>query len=143
MIPACNISCTNFSNSFLAFSLLRSPSFSAISLSHALKLTRSWIEISISLYHGWNLTQSWIQGNHLVLIISRFVFPLKSQFRNLCFLWSLNFTICVLWFVPLGYIGLWTGQYITTLNSEFVIQVENAILVRTPRFLWACGEGLR
>ncbi|XP_057414891.1 rhodanese-like domain-containing protein 10 [Lotus japonicus] len=45
--------------------------------------------------------------------------------------------------VHFGYIGLWTGQYFTTLNSEFVSQVENAIPRKDTKLLVACGEGLR
>ncbi|MED6121279.1 Rhodanese-like domain-containing protein 10 [Stylosanthes scabra] len=45
--------------------------------------------------------------------------------------------------VHLGYIGLWTGQYLTTLNPEFVGQVEVAIPDKASKVLVACGEGLR
>nr|ACU24082.1 unknown [Glycine max] len=45
--------------------------------------------------------------------------------------------------VHFGYIGLWTGQYLTTLNSEFLSQVENAIPGKEAKLLVACGEGLR
>ncbi|XP_027336854.1 rhodanese-like domain-containing protein 10 [Abrus precatorius] len=45
--------------------------------------------------------------------------------------------------VHFGYIGLWTGQYLTTVNSEFLGQVENAIPSKDTKLLVACGEGLR
>eukprot|EP00256_Glycine_max_P069182 XP_025983777.1 rhodanese-like domain-containing protein 10 [Glycine max] len=46
--------------------------------------------------------------------------------------------------VHFGYIGLWTGQYLTTLNSEFLIQVENSIPTgKETKLLVACGGGLR
>lgn len=45
--------------------------------------------------------------------------------------------------VHFGYIGLWTGQYLTTVNSEFLSQVENAIPGKDAKVLVACGEGLR
>ncbi|KAJ1396168.1 Rhodanese-like domain [Sesbania bispinosa] len=45
--------------------------------------------------------------------------------------------------VHFGYIGLWTGQYLTTLNSEFLSQVENATPAKDTKLLVACGEGLR
>jgi len=45
--------------------------------------------------------------------------------------------------VHFGYIGLWTGQYLTTVNSEFLSQVENHIPGKDTKLLVACGEGLR
>lgn len=45
--------------------------------------------------------------------------------------------------VHFGYIGLWTGQYLTTVNSEFLIQVEKAVPGKDTKLLVACGEGLR
>ncbi|KAK7390376.1 hypothetical protein VNO78_25681 [Psophocarpus tetragonolobus] len=45
--------------------------------------------------------------------------------------------------VHFGYIGLWTGQYFTTENSEFLGQVENAIPHKDTKLLVACGEGSR
>ena len=45
--------------------------------------------------------------------------------------------------VHFGYIGLWTGQYFTTINSEFLAQVEMAIPNKDTNVLVACGEGLR
>ncbi|XP_010037697.2 rhodanese-like domain-containing protein 10 [Eucalyptus grandis] len=45
--------------------------------------------------------------------------------------------------VHFGYIGLWTGQNFTTLNSDFVEQVEAVVPDKDARILVACGEGLR
>ncbi|KAE9611050.1 hypothetical protein Lal_00015916 [Lupinus albus] len=45
--------------------------------------------------------------------------------------------------VHFGYIGLWTGQYFTTLNPEFLSQVEMVIPGKDTKVLVACGEGLR
>ncbi|MED6196118.1 Rhodanese-like domain-containing protein 10 [Stylosanthes scabra] len=45
--------------------------------------------------------------------------------------------------VHFGYIGLWTGQNLTTLNPEFLGQVEVAIPDKASKVLVACGEGLR
>ncbi|BAT97391.1 hypothetical protein LR48_Vigan11g114800 [Vigna angularis] len=45
--------------------------------------------------------------------------------------------------VHFGYIGLWTGQYLTTVNSEFLSQVEKAVPGKDTKLLVACGEGLR
>ncbi|KAL2337749.1 hypothetical protein Fmac_012195 [Flemingia macrophylla] len=45
--------------------------------------------------------------------------------------------------VHFGYIGLWTGQYLTTVNSQFLSQVETAIPGKDAKVLVACGEGLR
>lgn len=46
--------------------------------------------------------------------------------------------------VHFGYIGLWTGQYLTTLNPDFLTQVRNAIPGgKDTKLLVACGEGLR
>ncbi|KAJ3682828.1 hypothetical protein LUZ60_013055 [Juncus effusus] len=44
--------------------------------------------------------------------------------------------------VHFGYIGAWTGQLFTTINGEFVPQVEEAVK-RDEKLLVACGEGLR
>ncbi|WJX49041.1 Rhodanese-like domain-containing protein 10 [Trifolium repens] len=45
--------------------------------------------------------------------------------------------------VHFGYIGAWTGQYLTTFNSEFLSQVENVVPGKDSKILVACGEGLR
>ncbi|KAK4253267.1 hypothetical protein QN277_010591 [Acacia crassicarpa] len=45
--------------------------------------------------------------------------------------------------VHFGYIGLWTGQYLTTINPDFLSQVEMAIPSKNTNILVACGEGLR
>ncbi|XP_057521554.1 rhodanese-like domain-containing protein 10 [Amaranthus tricolor] len=45
--------------------------------------------------------------------------------------------------VHLGYIGLWTGQKFTTINSEFVSQVQGIVPDKESMLLVACGEGLR
>lgn len=45
--------------------------------------------------------------------------------------------------VHFGYIGLWTGQKFTTLNADFIRQVEAAVPDRETKLLVACGEGLR
>ncbi|KAF7845363.1 rhodanese-like domain-containing protein 10 [Senna tora] len=45
--------------------------------------------------------------------------------------------------VHFGYIGLWTGQYFTTFNSEFLAQVEMAVPSKDTKLIVACGEGLR
>ncbi|KAK4798126.1 hypothetical protein SAY86_030452 [Trapa natans] len=45
--------------------------------------------------------------------------------------------------VHFGYIGLWTGQKFTTLNGDFLRQVEAAVPDRDAKLLVACGEGLR
>ncbi|XAR68815.1 hypothetical protein NMG60_11000186 [Bertholletia excelsa] len=45
--------------------------------------------------------------------------------------------------VHFGYIGLWTGQYFTMINPEFLKQVEVKVPDRETRLLVACGEGLR
>ncbi|KNA17887.1 hypothetical protein SOVF_075800 [Spinacia oleracea] len=45
--------------------------------------------------------------------------------------------------VHLGYIGLWTGQKFTTINSEFASQVEGIVPDKDTMVLVACGEGLR
>ncbi|XP_028764403.1 rhodanese-like domain-containing protein 10 [Neltuma alba] len=45
--------------------------------------------------------------------------------------------------VHFGYIGLWTGQYLTTINPDFLAQVEMAIPSKNTNILVACGEGLR
>ncbi|KAL5550430.1 hypothetical protein UlMin_000606 [Ulmus minor] len=45
--------------------------------------------------------------------------------------------------VHFGYIGLWTGQYFTTLNTDFLKQVEEAVPDKDTKLLVACGEGLR
>lgn len=45
--------------------------------------------------------------------------------------------------VHFGYIGLWTGQYFTTTNPDFLPQVEKAAPEKDSKLLVACGEGLR
>lgn len=45
--------------------------------------------------------------------------------------------------VHLGYIGLWTGQKFTTINPEFVSQVQGIVPDKDTMLLVACGEGLR
>ncbi len=45
--------------------------------------------------------------------------------------------------VHFGYIGLWTGQNFTTLNPDFLRQVETAVPDKDTKLLVACGEGLR
>ncbi|TXG58804.1 hypothetical protein EZV62_016633 [Acer yangbiense] len=45
--------------------------------------------------------------------------------------------------VHFGYIGLWTGQNFTTLNPDFLQQVEAAVPDKNAKLLVACGEGLR
>ncbi|XP_010677359.2 rhodanese-like domain-containing protein 10 [Beta vulgaris subsp. vulgaris] len=45
--------------------------------------------------------------------------------------------------VHFGYIGLWTGQKFTTINSEFVSQVQGVVPDKDIMLLVACGEGLR
>ncbi|CAL5210839.1 unnamed protein product [Lathyrus oleraceus] len=45
--------------------------------------------------------------------------------------------------VHFGYIGAWTGQYLTTFNSEFLSQVESVVPGKDTKVLVACGEGLR
>ncbi|XP_062095214.1 rhodanese-like domain-containing protein 10 [Humulus lupulus] len=45
--------------------------------------------------------------------------------------------------VHFGYIGLWTGQYFTTLNPDFLEKVEESVPDKTTKLLVACGEGLR
>ncbi|KAJ0978247.1 hypothetical protein J5N97_013721 [Dioscorea zingiberensis] len=45
--------------------------------------------------------------------------------------------------VHFGYIGLWTGQLLTTINDQFLSQVEDAIADKDAKLLVACGEGLR
>ncbi|XP_055809382.1 rhodanese-like domain-containing protein 10 [Solanum dulcamara] len=46
--------------------------------------------------------------------------------------------------VHFGYIGLWTGQNFTTINDQFVKQVEQKIPDKdNAKVLVACGEGLR
>ncbi|XP_010253739.1 PREDICTED: rhodanese-like domain-containing protein 10 isoform X2 [Nelumbo nucifera] len=45
--------------------------------------------------------------------------------------------------VHFGYIGLWTGQYFTTTNLDFLRQVEEAVPDKEAKLLVACGEGLR
>ncbi|GAB4834772.1 hypothetical protein Ancab_033040 [Ancistrocladus abbreviatus] len=44
--------------------------------------------------------------------------------------------------VHFGYIGLWTGQQLTTIDSEFVSQVERVAPDKDALLLVACGEGL-
>ncbi|XP_047316434.1 rhodanese-like domain-containing protein 10 [Impatiens glandulifera] len=45
--------------------------------------------------------------------------------------------------VHFGYIGLWTGQNFTMINSEFLQQVETKFPSKDSKILVACGEGLR
>lgn len=45
--------------------------------------------------------------------------------------------------VHFGYIGLWTGQHFTTMNPNFVNEVEKAIPDKSANLLVSCGEGLR
>lgn len=45
--------------------------------------------------------------------------------------------------VHFGYIGLWTGQYFTMINPQFVDQVEGMITDKDSKVLVSCGEGLR
>ncbi|KAJ8626380.1 hypothetical protein MRB53_019687 [Persea americana] len=45
--------------------------------------------------------------------------------------------------VHFGYIGLWTGQYFTTINDHFLSQVEALVPDKGAKLLVACGEGLR
>lgn len=45
--------------------------------------------------------------------------------------------------VHFGYIGLWTGQYFTTMNPDFLLRVEEVVPDKDSKLLVACGEGLR
>ncbi|XP_078436417.1 rhodanese/Cell cycle control phosphatase superfamily protein [Wolffia australiana] len=45
--------------------------------------------------------------------------------------------------VHLGYIGLWTGQLLTTFNDDFLSQVKAEAPDKEEKLLVACGEGLR
>ncbi|XP_057983145.1 rhodanese-like domain-containing protein 10 [Malania oleifera] len=45
--------------------------------------------------------------------------------------------------VHFGYIGLWTGQSLTTINPNFVQQVDRSVPRKDTKLLLACGEGLR
>ena len=45
--------------------------------------------------------------------------------------------------VHFGYIGLWTGQKFTTMNEDFVKQVQGFVPDKDSMLLVACGEGLR
>ncbi|XP_059665236.1 rhodanese-like domain-containing protein 10 [Cornus florida] len=45
--------------------------------------------------------------------------------------------------VHFGYIGLWTGQYFTMINPQFVQQLEMEVPQKDTKLLIACGEGLR
>lgn len=45
--------------------------------------------------------------------------------------------------VHFGYIGLWTGQHLTTINERFLPQVEEMVPDKEDKLLVACGEGLR
>lgn len=45
--------------------------------------------------------------------------------------------------VHFGYIGLWTGQRFTTLNPNFVSDVQIVVPSKDEKLLVACGEGLR
>lgn len=45
--------------------------------------------------------------------------------------------------VHFGYIGLWTGQKFTMMNTEFLEQVNSEFPDKEAKVLLACGEGLR
>lgn len=45
--------------------------------------------------------------------------------------------------VHFGYVGLWTGQCLTTINERFLPQVEEVVPDKEDKLLVACGEGLR
>ncbi|MQM05721.1 hypothetical protein Taro_038537 [Colocasia esculenta] len=45
--------------------------------------------------------------------------------------------------VHFGYVGLWTGQLLTTVNDQFVREVERMVPNKDEKLLVACGEGLR
>ncbi|KAG1339104.1 rhodanese-like domain-containing protein 10 [Cocos nucifera] len=45
--------------------------------------------------------------------------------------------------VHFGYVGLWTGQLLTTINERFLPQVEEVVPDKEDKLLVACGEGLR
>lgn len=45
--------------------------------------------------------------------------------------------------VHFGYIGLWTGQYFTMINPQFVNEVERIVSDKDSKVLVSCGEGLR
>ncbi|XP_020108400.1 rhodanese-like domain-containing protein 10 [Ananas comosus] len=45
--------------------------------------------------------------------------------------------------VHFGYVGLWTGQLLTTVNHRFVADVEAQVPDKATKLLVACGEGLR
>ncbi|KAL5721043.1 Rhodanese-like domain-containing protein 10 [Ranunculus cassubicifolius] len=45
--------------------------------------------------------------------------------------------------VHFGYIGLWTGQNFTTINPDFLQEVEKSVSGKDVKLLVACGEGLR
>ncbi|KZV22076.1 rhodanese-like domain-containing protein 10 [Dorcoceras hygrometricum] len=45
--------------------------------------------------------------------------------------------------VHFGYIGLWSGQYFTMMNPDFVEQVQEIVPDKDAKILVACGEGLR
>ena len=45
--------------------------------------------------------------------------------------------------VHFGYIGLWTSQYFTTMNPDFLLRVEEVVPDKDSKLLVACGEGLR
>eukprot|EP00262_Sarcandra_glabra_P011912 TRINITY_DN294_c0_g1_i1.p1 TRINITY_DN294_c0_g1~~TRINITY_DN294_c0_g1_i1.p1 ORF type:complete len:154 (+),score=14.36 TRINITY_DN294_c0_g1_i1:128-589(+) len=45
--------------------------------------------------------------------------------------------------VHLGYIGMWTGQYLTAINEDFLSEVEKLVPDKEAKLLVACGEGLR
>ncbi|XP_057512641.1 rhodanese-like domain-containing protein 10 isoform X1 [Actinidia eriantha] len=45
--------------------------------------------------------------------------------------------------VHFGYIGLWTGQFFTMINPQFLQQVEMEVPDKGTKVLVACGEGLR
>ncbi|XP_006843555.2 rhodanese-like domain-containing protein 10 isoform X1 [Amborella trichopoda] len=45
--------------------------------------------------------------------------------------------------VHFGYIGLWTGQLLTTINEKFLREVEELVPDKEEKLIVACGEGLR
>lgn len=45
--------------------------------------------------------------------------------------------------VHFGYVGLWTGQCLTTINERFLPEVEEMVPDKEDKLLVSCGEGLR
>lgn len=45
--------------------------------------------------------------------------------------------------IHFGYIGLWTGQLLTTINDGFLDEVRTTFPDKDEKLLVACGEGLR